>query len=89
MSTLTYASCSIVVITISTCPLSQQRLASPEELFNIVNNVPFFLLNQTLKKNLFIIKADRQKEEISFSISDFDRAIVLAGGWVEYADLKY
>ena len=47
------------------------------------------LIETDLEKNLFIIKADRQKEEIPFSISDFDRALVLAGGWVEYADLKY
>jgi len=29
------------------------------------------------------------EEEAGFSISDFDRALVKAGGWVEYADAKY
>jgi hypothetical protein len=56
MSTLTYASCSIVVITIPTCALSQQRLASPEELFNIANNVPeaplIFLLTGDLRDGI-------------------------------------
>lgn len=46
-------------------------------------------IETNLKKNLFIIKSDGLKEEIPFLISDFDRALILAGGWVEYADLKY
>ena len=28
-------------------------------------------------------------EEFSFEISQFDKALVLAGGWVDYADKKY
>ncbi|NTV50118.1 MAG: 3-isopropylmalate dehydratase small subunit [Geobacteraceae bacterium] len=31
---------------------------------------------------------DKQKT-FSFEISPFDKALVLAGGWVDYADLKY
>ena len=42
-----------------------------------------------LQKNIFIIKADGLTEEISFKISDFQRALVDAGGWVEYADSRY
>ena len=42
-----------------------------------------------LQKNIFIIKADGLKEEISFKISDFERSLVDAGGWVEYADSRY
>ncbi len=42
-----------------------------------------------LEKNVFIIKADELEEEAGFSISDFDQALVAAGGWVEYADAKY
>ena len=30
-----------------------------------------------------------RKETIPFAISDFDRALVRAGGWVEYADAHY
>jgi 3-isopropylmalate/(R)-2-methylmalate dehydratase small subunit len=30
-----------------------------------------------------------RKESISFEISPFDKALVLAGGWVDYADGKY
>jgi len=42
-----------------------------------------------LKKQALIIKAGPQKEEIQFSLSEFDRALVSAGGWVEYADSNY
>lgn len=42
-----------------------------------------------LEKNVFTFSANGKKEDIAFSISDFDRALVTAGGWVEYADAKY
>ena len=42
-----------------------------------------------LEKNVFILKADGLEEKAGFSISDFDRSLVAAGGWVEYADAKY
>ncbi|MFZ0131030.1 MAG: 3-isopropylmalate dehydratase small subunit [Desulfobacterales bacterium] len=35
------------------------------------------------------LHAPGAKETASFSISDFDRALVMAGGWLEYADGKY
>ncbi len=37
----------------------------------------------------FIIKSEEKEEKIDFTISDFDRDLVEAGGWVEYADEKY
>jgi 3-isopropylmalate/(R)-2-methylmalate dehydratase small subunit len=37
----------------------------------------------------FVITSGKAKAEFSFSISAFDRALVEAGGWVEYADQKY
>ena len=46
-------------------------------------------LETDLQKNIFIVKADGLTEEISFKISDFERALVDAGGWVEYADSRY
>jgi 3-isopropylmalate/(R)-2-methylmalate dehydratase small subunit len=42
-----------------------------------------------LDKNTFTITADDRRQEVSFSISDFDRSLVMTGGWVEYADAKY
>ncbi|MEA3428492.1 MAG: 3-isopropylmalate dehydratase small subunit [Thermodesulfobacteriota bacterium] len=46
-------------------------------------------LETDLKKNIFTVKAGRLTEEISFNISDFEQALVDAGGWVEYADSRY
>lgn len=46
-------------------------------------------LETELEKNVFILTADGHHEEIPFSISDFDRALVMSGGWVDYADAKY
>lgn len=37
----------------------------------------------------FVFRAGDISDEISFSISEFDRALVNAGGWVDYADKKY
>ena len=42
-----------------------------------------------IKNFKFIIKLKDEEERIQFSISDFDRALVESGGWVEYADGKY
>jgi 3-isopropylmalate/(R)-2-methylmalate dehydratase small subunit len=46
-------------------------------------------LESNLEKNIFIITANQHRLEVSFSISDFDRALVMSGGWVEFADSKY
>ncbi len=46
-------------------------------------------LKTHLEKQVFIIEAGGKREEIKFRLSDFDRALVEAGGWVEYADLHY
>ena len=42
-----------------------------------------------LKKQVFLIETGGKKEEIEFRLSDFDRALVEAGGWLEYADRHY
>lgn len=40
-------------------------------------------------KSFFILKSGDMKESVQFEISEFDRALVSAGGWVEYADSRY
>jgi len=42
-----------------------------------------------LDRNWFTIRSGSRIEEIPFFISDYDRSLVLAGGWVEFADLHY
>ncbi len=37
----------------------------------------------------FLIESDDDSMEIDFSISGFDKALVEAGGWVEFADSNY
>lgn len=39
--------------------------------------------------NTFMISSGKGKETVPYQISDFDRALVEAGGWVEFADAKY
>lgn len=36
-----------------------------------------------------LFEADGIKKQIAFALSDFDRALIDAGGWVEYADARY
>jgi 3-isopropylmalate/(R)-2-methylmalate dehydratase small subunit len=40
-------------------------------------------------KNLFIARSGEIRDLICFEISEFDRALISAGGWVEYADSRY
>ena len=42
-----------------------------------------------IKRRVFYFKTDDLAEEIPFSLTDFDLALVTAGGWLEYAELKY
>jgi 3-isopropylmalate/(R)-2-methylmalate dehydratase small subunit len=42
-----------------------------------------------LEKGTFCFTAGGETLEVAFEISDFDRALVEAGGWVGYADKHY
>ena len=42
-----------------------------------------------LKNSRFMVTSGPLSEEVEFSISAFDRALVNSGGWVNYADSKY
>ena len=46
-------------------------------------------LETDLEMNVFKISANGKTEAIPFTVSDFDRALVEAGGWVDYADVNY
>jgi 3-isopropylmalate/(R)-2-methylmalate dehydratase small subunit len=47
------------------------------------------IITTHFEKQLLSVEAGRKKENIRFSLSDFDRALVEAGGWLEYADTRY
>ena len=42
-----------------------------------------------LEQAILTIRTAEGGESAPFTISDFDRALVTAGGWLEYADEKY
>jgi len=47
------------------------------------------IMETDLERMVLIFSGNGIKDEIPFAISDFDRALVEAGGWVEYADSHY
>jgi 3-isopropylmalate/(R)-2-methylmalate dehydratase small subunit len=42
-----------------------------------------------MEKQTITVKGGGEEEVFTFDISPFDKALVLAGGWVDYADKKY
>lgn len=42
-----------------------------------------------VEKGSLVVTGGGRSESMQFEISPFDRALVLAGGWVDYADKKY
>lgn len=65
--------------------LSEEQI---EHLFSKYSNKDTFLaVNVT--DQIIEIEADGEKETIGLSISEYDNALVKAGGWVEYADQNY
>jgi 3-isopropylmalate/(R)-2-methylmalate dehydratase small subunit len=47
------------------------------------------MIKTDFENSRFIIKAEGKEVEIPFFISAFDRALVEAGGWVDFADKHY
>ena len=50
---------------------------------------PDTFLTTDMANNLFKIEGNGKTKEIPFVISGFDRSLVEAGGWLEYADANY
>jgi 3-isopropylmalate/(R)-2-methylmalate dehydratase small subunit len=63
-------------------------LESIERIFSIFagKNTSIVTL---IQENKFLFQAEDVTEEVFFSVSDFDMALVEAGGWLEYADSRY
>jgi len=47
------------------------------------------VVETNLEKTVFSFKSGNQFEQVTFSISDFNRTLVETGGWVQYATMKY
>jgi 3-isopropylmalate/(R)-2-methylmalate dehydratase small subunit len=59
-----------------------------DEIFSAYSGTETLLVTEIDNKR-FILKNDHQTHTISFSLSGFNLALVMAGGWVEYADQHY
>ncbi len=46
-------------------------------------------LDVDLEKNTLMISDEQNQESIPFTLSEFDRELITAGGWVDYADAHY
>ncbi len=46
-------------------------------------------INVDMEKQSLTVKGGGKEETMQFDISPFDKALVLAGGWVDYADQRY
>jgi 3-isopropylmalate/(R)-2-methylmalate dehydratase small subunit len=43
----------------------------------------------SLEKKIIDVSSNNQREEIKFSLDEFDKHLIEAGGWVSYVDQKY
>ena len=46
-------------------------------------------IETSFSKGSFIIKSEDKNMEIDFTVSEFDKSLVEAGGWINYADKNY
>ena len=72
------------------CGMMAVNLSAEEidQLFTEFSDKPT-MIETDFENSRFIIKAEGKEVEISFFISAFDRALVEAGGWVDFADKHY
>jgi len=72
------------------CGMMAVELPAEEiaKIFSLFAGTPA-VVTTNLVKQCFDIRNDRTTGSFSFSISDFDKALLDAGGWVDYADARY
>ena len=46
-------------------------------------------IETSFSEGKFIIKSDNKNMEINFTVSEFDKSLVEAGGWINFADKNY
>jgi len=67
------------------CELPAQELAA---LFNEFANVQT-VLSADIEKGMLSFSAGEKKKSVSITLGDFEKALVKAGGWVEFASARY
>jgi 3-isopropylmalate/(R)-2-methylmalate dehydratase small subunit len=72
------------------CGMMAVELApsSIDRLFSEFSGDPA-VIETDLVKGRFLVSSGKNRAEFLFSISEFNRSLVEAGGWVEFADQKY
>ena len=58
------------------------------EIFSIFSKMETNITTD-IEKHIITLSADKISKNYTFKISSFDRELVFAGGWVNYADSKY
>lgn len=66
--------------------LSEEEI---EQLFQTFSAKPNVSLDVDLESQTLTFSSDGVKQQQSFKINQFEKDLVLAGGWVELADQKY
>jgi 3-isopropylmalate/(R)-2-methylmalate dehydratase small subunit len=59
-----------------------------DQIFSHSSDVDAFM-SIDIETGKLVVSGGGKQKSFSFEISPFDKALVLAGGWVDYADLKY
>ena len=65
--------------------LSREKI---DALFSYADS-PDTAMAVDMEKQTLTVKGGGKEESFSFDVSPFDKALVLVGGWVDYADTKY
>ena len=59
-----------------------------DEIFSIFSKLETDIITD-IEKQIITLSTDKASKNYSFKISSFDKELVFAGGWVNYADSKY
>lgn len=59
-----------------------------DSIFDKFSNKETFLETDP-SRNVFVIKSGSEELIVDYTISEFDKELVKAGGWVDYADSRY
>ncbi|HEY6873722.1 MAG TPA: 3-isopropylmalate dehydratase small subunit [Geobacteraceae bacterium] len=59
-----------------------------DSLFRYADS-PDVTIGVDVERQAITVKSGGEEETFTFDISPFDKALVLAGGWVDYADQRY
>ena len=65
--------------------LSREKI---DALFSYADS-PDTAMAVDMEKQTLTVKGGGKEESFSFDVSPFDKALVLVGGWVDYADQRY